>query len=102
MNSDIESALRKFIFENLIFVEDGFSLANDDSLLDQGAIDSTGIMELVEFVGRHFNVNVSVKDINQDNFDSISRLAAYIRRRQSEPAAPAVAQPAIAASPAGH
>jgi len=102
MNSDIESELRKFIFENLIFVEEGFSLTNNESLLEQGVIDSTGIMELVEFVGRHFNVHVSVKDINQENFDSISRLAIYIRRRQSEPVAQVLPQPAIAVSQAGN
>ena len=97
MNGNIESDLRTFIFENLIFAEEGLSLTDDESLLAQGAIDSTGIMELVEFVSSHFNLNVSVKDINQENFDSISRLANYIRRRQQQPMTEASVLPAIGA-----
>lgn len=101
MNSDIEPQLRKFIFENLIFADEGFSLTDDESLLAQGAIDSTGIMELVEFVSAHFNLNVPVKDINQENFDSISRLANYIRRRRQQPMTPVSVLPEVAAvSPA--
>ena len=79
-----ESRLRKFITENLLFSEDDLSLSDDDSLIAQGVIDSTGIMELVDFVAREFHLEIPVTDINQHNFDSISRLAAYIGRRKQK------------------
>lgn len=84
MNTTIESQLREFIIKNLLFVDDDHLLTDNDSLLANGVVDSIGIMELVEFVSTQFGLEVSVKDINQENFDSIARLANYIRRRQSE------------------
>lgn len=84
MNTEIELSLRKFIAENLLFSDKEFPLSNDESLMANGLIDSTGIMELVGYVGNHFDVEVPVRDINPDNFDSITRLADYIRRRHEE------------------
>ncbi len=84
MKTEIESLLRKFIAENLLFADEEFPLSDDESLLANGVIDSTGIMELVGFVSSHFDLEVPVKDINQEHFDSITRLANYIRRRHRE------------------
>lgn len=84
MKAEIETQLRKFIAENLLFSEEGFPVSDDESLLANGVIDSTGILELVQYVSDQFGFEVPVKEINQDNFDSITRLADYIRRRQSE------------------
>ena len=83
MNTTIESQLREFIINNLLFAEDDL-LTDNDSLLANGVVDSIGVMELVEFVSSRFGLEVAVKDINQENFDSIGRLAIYIRRRQGE------------------
>ena len=88
MNTEIESFLRKFITENLLFVDGEAPLSDNESLLGRGVIDSTGIMELVECVSSHFKFEVPVRDINQENFDSISRLANYVRRRQESAAQP--------------
>ena len=41
-----------------------------------------GVMQLVMFVEEHFGVTVNDADIVPDNFDSVARLAAYIRRKQ--------------------
>lgn len=84
MKSQIESLLRSFIADSLLFTDGELSLSNDESLIDRGVIDSTGIMELVEYVSRAFEIEVPVKDISQENFDSISRLATYVRARQQE------------------
>jgi acyl carrier protein len=43
-------------------------------------------MELVMFVEEAFGVKVNDRDIVPDNFDSVSRLAAYVRRQQATPA----------------
>lgn len=84
MKTEIELSLRKFIAENLLFSDKEFPLPDDESLMANGLIDSTGIMELVGYVGSHFDLEVPVRDINPDNFDSIARLANYIRRRHQE------------------
>jgi acyl carrier protein len=49
--------------------------------LDEGIVDSIGVMELVTFVEENFGVEVDDLDVTPENFDSVSRVAAYIRRK---------------------
>ena len=86
-DADLKSQIKKFIAENMLFSGDGFSHADDASLLDAGIIDSIGVMELVTFVGQTFRVTVPPEDISPENFDSVQRLAEYVRRKQAVGAA---------------
>jgi acyl carrier protein len=79
---DLESEIRKFITENMLFSADGFNYDDNDSLLEAGIVDSLGVMELVTFVGQTYKITVPPEDISPDNFDSITRLANYIRLKQ--------------------
>ena len=80
--SNLESEIRKFITENMLFSADGFNYDDNDSLLEAGIVDSIGVMELVTFVDKTYKITVPPEDISPDNFDSISRLANYIRLKQ--------------------
>ena len=85
---DIEAEIRDFVARNLLYSESGFPHGNDASFLDEGVIDSVGVLELVNFVGEHFGIEVSPTDITPENFDSVNRLARFIRRSRA-PGAPA-------------
>ncbi|MCO5050834.1 MAG: acyl carrier protein [Verrucomicrobiae bacterium] len=80
---DLKAQIKKFITENMLFSGEGFTHADDTSLLEAGIIDSIGVMELVTFVGNTFKINVPPEDILPDNFDSVQKLSDYIRRKQS-------------------
>ena len=77
------AVIRTFIAENLLFTVDGFPYADDDSFLKQGIIDSLGVMDLVAFVGKSFGITVAPEEVTPANFDSVNKLAEYIRRKQS-------------------
>ena len=79
---NLESEIRKFITENMLFSADGFNYDDNDSLLEAGIVDSIGVMELVTFVDQTYKITVPPEDISPDNFDSITRLANYIRLKQ--------------------
>ena len=79
---ELESEIRKFIAENMLFSADGFNYGDNDSLLEAGIVDSIGVMELVSFVDKTYKITVPPEDISPDNFDSINRLANYIRLKQ--------------------
>jgi len=79
---NLESEIRKFITENMLFSAEGFNYDDSDSLLEAGIVDSIGVMELVTFVDQTYKITVPPEDISPDNFDSISRLANYIRLKQ--------------------
>ncbi len=79
--SNIEEKIRSFIAENILFSDNGYPYADDTSFLEEGIVDSMGIMELVMFVDESFGITVEDEELVPDNFDSISRLAAYVRRK---------------------
>ncbi len=81
--ANLKTQIKKFIAENMLFSGDGFTHADDASLLEAGVIDSIGVMELVTFIGNAFKVTVPPEDILPDNFDSVQKLADYIRRKQA-------------------
>jgi acyl carrier protein len=77
---DIESEIKKFIAKNLLYSGDGFKYSDDVSFLEEGIVDSIGVMELVAFVEEKYKFRVNDQDVTPDNFDSVNRLASYIRR----------------------
>lgn len=79
---DIESKLRQFIIKNLYYAEDNV-LAEDDSFLQTGVIDSMGVMELVAFVQSEFGIEVEQSEVIVENFDSIRKLAAFVKRKHA-------------------
>jgi len=77
----IEDNIKDYIARNLLFSDNGFPYADDASFLDEGIVDSVGVMELVTFVEESFGLKVNDFEITPDNFDSVSRLAKYIRSK---------------------
>jgi len=79
----LKAQIKKFIAENMLFSGDGFTHADDASLLEAGVIDSIGVMELVTFVGTTFNISVAPEEIVPDHFDSVQKIADYVRSKQA-------------------
>ena len=77
----IEEKIQTYIAENILFSDNGYPHADDTSFLEEGIVDSMGIMELVMFVDESFGISVEDEELVPDNFDSVSKLAAYIRRK---------------------
>ncbi len=78
----IEGQIKNYILENFLFSDNGYELAEDVSFLEEGVVDSTGVLELVMFVEETFRVTVEDEEIVPENFDSVGQLAAYIRRKK--------------------
>ena len=76
----IEDKIRNFILKNLYYTENA-GLADDLSFLAEGIIDSMGSMELVAFVESEFKIKVEMSEVVVKNFDSIRKMAAFIRRK---------------------
>jgi acyl carrier protein len=77
----IEEKIRTYIAKNLLFSDKGYQYPDHTSFLEEGIVDSQGVMELVMFVEEEFNVKVDDQDIVPDNFDSVTNLSNYIRRK---------------------
>ena len=81
MKHDIGLAVRRFIGENFLFRDDGNAIAHDQSLLDAGIIDSTGVLELVCFLETTFGIEVQDDEMLPENLDSIRAIASYVDRK---------------------
>jgi acyl carrier protein len=78
---DFSSKIREFLARNLLFNEAGFTYDDDASFMENGIIDSLGIIELVAFVESTFGIQVADDELIPENFDSVSRMNAYLRRK---------------------
>ena len=72
--------VRNFIIENFLFEEDE-NLKEDTSFLENGIIDSTGILELVTFLEETFEITVEDEELIPENLDTISNVVQYIQTK---------------------
>jgi acyl carrier protein len=73
--------IRAFIFENFLFDADESDLDNDDSFLEKGIIDSTGVLELVEWLEDEFDIQIEDEELIPENLDSVNLLAAFVKKK---------------------
>lgn len=57
-------------------------IAQQDPLLGLGIIDSTGVLELVAFLERTFDIKVNDEDIAPENLDTLAGIAAFVQRKR--------------------
>jgi acyl carrier protein len=86
MATEIEQQVRQFIEHNFMCRGDSDSLPRDESLLDAGLIDSTGVLELVGFIETEFAIPVADAEIVPENLDSIATITAYVTGKQGDAA----------------
>ena len=80
----IDNQVRDFINENFLFGQGAEKLANDDSFLENGIIDSTGVLELVAFLEQTYPVTILDEELVPDNLDSINNLVRFIEGKLNE------------------
>lgn len=79
---NIKNEIRSFLTSNF-YIANPTSLADDASLLDQGIIDSTGVLEVIYFIEETFGIKVEDSEMLPDNLDSIERIANFVIRKMS-------------------
>jgi acyl carrier protein len=82
----IDTQIKQYVAENFLFTDDGYQFSEDASFLEEGIVDSTGVLELVMFVEETFDIAVQDEEIVPENFDSVSYLAAYVRHKLGQSA----------------
>jgi acyl carrier protein len=78
---DNKHQIREFLTSNF-YVGTGAPLSDQASLLDRGIIDSTGVMEVIEYLQQTFGIKVEDDELLPENLDSISRIDAFVARKQ--------------------
>jgi len=79
----IERDLRAFLTENFPLGADGYSYAVSDSLIEVGAIDSTGVLELIEYLESRYEFEIPDAEVLPENLDSIENIARYVMSKRN-------------------
>ena len=73
--------LRQFVISNFLLTEDDAGFTDDASFVEQGIVDSTGVLELVSFLERRYAITLDDAELVPDNLDSIENLTAFLERK---------------------
>ena len=80
---ETKGKIRKFITETFLFDAGDVSIGDDESLLDSGVIDSTGVLELVAYIESEFNIEVKDDELIPENFDSMTKIVHYLKMKNN-------------------
>jgi acyl carrier protein len=81
---EIKTTLRDFITETFLPSSGLDAFADTDSFMEKGIIDSTGVLELLEFIEETFSIQVEDEEVIPDYLDSLTRLAAFIQWKKAD------------------
>ena len=80
--NELKLNVRNFVVETFLFGQDN-GLTDDASFLTNGVVDSTGVIELVAYLEKTYQIKIRDEDLLPENLDSINAIAAYLTRRQA-------------------
>ncbi len=83
MDMQVRDELTDFIVTNYLFGDATLAPGDDESLIESGIVDSTGILELIEFLESHFGIEVSESETVPENLDGISRLTKFVTGKKA-------------------
>jgi acyl carrier protein len=81
---EVQERVETFILDNLLLGDDERMPSAEDSLIRSGVIDSTGILELIEFLEQEFDIQVEDTETVPENLDGIERIAEFVHRKTAE------------------
>jgi len=79
-----EQKIINFVEDNFMMMRDPDTLDLNTSLMDQGLIDSTGVLELVAWIEKEFNFTIEDEEITIPNLGSIKKMVVYVDKKQAE------------------
>jgi len=79
---DIRGRLRRYITAHFLVPGGEESLRDDASLLEEGIMDSTGVLDLVAFIEESFSIRVEDEELMPENLDSVDRLVAFVEKKR--------------------
>jgi acyl carrier protein len=78
---DTKNVIKTFIINNFLKGDKSIILRDESSFLEEGVIDSVGILELVAYIEEKYGFHVEDDELVPENLDSIEKLEAYINTK---------------------
>lgn len=81
--SSIEQRLRHYIRQTLPAASD-LELSDEQSLIDTGILDSIGVLGLVTWLEKEFEIFVEDHEVIPENIDGIGALVRFVEAKRAE------------------
>ena len=80
---DLKKEVKDFVVANFLFGNTATTFEDGDSFLEKGIIDSTGILELIDFLEENYGISVEDNELVPENLDSLENVVSFIARKKS-------------------
>lgn len=80
VSSRVGKRIEDYLVQNFLLGEQ-LAIKPTTSLLSEGILDSTGVLELVTFLEQEFGVQIGDTEMVPENLDSLFNLTAFVQRK---------------------
>jgi acyl carrier protein len=74
--------IREFVVTNYLLGDETHVFTDDESFLESGIMDSTGILELIEFVEETYNLKIEDAELLPENLDSVDNICDFVMKKR--------------------
>ena len=79
---DLKKQVRDYVVENFLFGDTDVTFSDTDSFMEQGILDSTGILELILFLEETFEIKIEDDELVPENLDSLGNIARFVKEKK--------------------
>lgn len=83
MTEDVKMKVKEYLLDNFLMGEEEEEIEDNSSFLDMGIIDSTGILELVSFLEKTFDLEITDQEMVPENLDSLESIEKFVGIKKS-------------------
>jgi acyl carrier protein len=80
---DIKKTIKEFITDHFLKGGETKTISDEGSFLEEGIIDSVGVLELVAFLEETFGFRVEDEELIPENLDSLVKLVTYVESKSA-------------------
>lgn len=82
MLEEIQNNFLDFISHNFFVEKEEIDL--EKSLMDEGIIDSFGLIEIASYIEKEYSINVQQDQVTRENFGSVVKIVNFIKNELTE------------------
>jgi acyl carrier protein len=80
----LEDKVKDFILDNFLFTDEKTAISVDESFMNKGIVDSTGMLEIVNYIEEEFKIRVEDDELIPENLDSINNIVAFVEKKKND------------------
>ncbi|HPD20358.1 MAG: acyl carrier protein [Desulfomonilia bacterium] len=78
---DILKDVVEFIKENFIMGRSDAQIDPDESLIESGIMDSTGVLELVEYLEATYGIKIEDEELIPENLETVNNIVNFLKTK---------------------